>query len=195
MLNDRRVLPSVLSRQSARDFRPEPVPADALQRILEAGRHAPSGANQQPWHFVVIRDPKAKQRVRHACESVEAKLHHSPPELLGGWMNEHGITSSKAFLESAPVLIAVFFDPTVPYPIPSTWLAIGFMLLQIEDEGFSSLPYTPSGAALHAILGVPETLGLAAVLPIGKGVFSDRKSRKPLSEIASAETYGRRFND
>lgn len=110
-------------------------------------------------------------------------------------MNEHGITSSKAFLESAPVLIAVFFDPTVPYPIPSTWLAIGFMLLQIEDEGFSSLPYTPSGAALHAILGVPETLGLAAVLPIGKGVFSDRKSRKPLSEIASAETYGRRFND
>ena len=109
-------------------------------------------------------------------------------------MSEHGITSSKAFLESAPLLIAVFFDPSVPYPIPSTWLAIGFMLIQIEAEGFSSLPYTPSGAALHDILDVPEELRLAAVLPIGAGNRGERKPRKPLSEIASDGSYGRAFN-
>ena len=65
-------------------------------------------------------------------------------------MKKHAITEEKAFLESAPVLIAAFFDPKAPYAIPSVWLAIGFILLQTEEEGLSSLPlYTGWSRVRH----------------------------------------------
>ncbi len=188
------ILRTIRNRQSARAFSSEPVSHAAIARILEAGRHAPSGANQQPWHFVVIIDPVPKREIRVACERVEARLHGFPPEPLGNWMKEHSITQEKVFLENAPVLIAAFFDPKAPYAIPSVWLAIGFILLQAEEEGLSSLPYTPAGAELNSILSVPEALRLAAILPIGKGIVGKRQPRKPLTEVASLHSFGALFN-
>jgi len=74
------------------------------------------------------------------------------------------------------------------------WLAIGFILLQAEEEGLSSLPYTPAGAELNSILSVPEALRLAAILPIGKGIVGKRQPRKPLTEVASLHSFGTLFN-
>lgn len=193
MQSERDILACIQDRQSARAFSPEPVSHAAVARILEAGRHAPSGANQQPWHFVVITDPVLKREIRRACEHAEARLHDSPPELLGQWMKEHTITEEKPFLESAPVLISTFFDPAAPYAIPSVWLAIGFMLLQAHSEGLSSLPYTPAGAELNTLLSVPKPLRLAALLPVGKGLVEGRQPRKPLTEISSLHSFGTPF--
>lgn len=194
MQSEQDILRAIKNRQSSRAFSSEAVSHEAIARILEAGRHAPSGANQQPWHFIVITDPVIKREIRVACERVEARLHGFPPKLLGNWMKEHAITEEKAFLESAPVLIAAFFDPKAPYAIPSVWLAIGFILLQTEEEGLSSLPYTPAGAELNAILSVPEALRLAAILPIGKGIPGKPQPRKPLTAIASLHSFGTPFD-
>jgi nitroreductase len=51
----------VLNRRSIRRFKNEPVSEDVMNRILEAGRRAPSATNRQPWHFVVVRDQAAKE--------------------------------------------------------------------------------------------------------------------------------------
>src|SRR5262249_54843480 len=57
----------VISRRSTRHFRPDPVPPDLLDQLLEAARWAPSGFNLQPTHFVVVTDPDVKAKLYHAC--------------------------------------------------------------------------------------------------------------------------------
>lgn len=187
------LLRSVAERRSARVFAPDPVALDTIARVLEAGRRAPSGANQQPWRFVVVRDPATKRELREACEIAEARTHRRAAEPLRSWLHEHGVSSDKPFLEQAPVLIAVFFDPRAPYAVPSVWIAIAFMLLQVEEERLSSLPYTPAGAAIHRLLGVPERYALAALLPIGRRLDGTRQPRHPLPEIASIDRFDRPF--
>ena len=58
---------AILKRRSVRRYRKEPIPAQDLQQILEAGRQAPSAANRQPWHLVIVTDPEQKQRMAQAC--------------------------------------------------------------------------------------------------------------------------------
>jgi len=184
------ILGSILKRQSARTFSDAPVPSDAVSRILEAARHAPSGVNRQGWHFVVIDEPDLKHRVREVCEEAEREHHESAAESLRCWYASQDITPEKPFLEQAPVLIACFFDPTAPYAIPSVWIAIAHMLLQVTEEGLHSLPYTPSGAQFSSLLGVPKAFRVAAILPIGVGLDLERQPRRSIDEIASINRFG-----
>ncbi len=192
MLSDKglQVLQVIQSRQSSRTFSSTPVSRTCIQRILDAARHAPSGANQQPWRFVVIDDPNVKCDVRTCCEAAETRYHENVRGDLRAWFDAHSITSSKSFLEEAPVLIATFFDTHAPYSIPSVWIAIAHLLLQTTEEGLYSLPYTPSGAELDSLLGVPDRYHLAAVLPIGYADPPSRQPRLPLSSISSLNRYG-----
>jgi len=193
--NDSQVLQAIQDRQSSRKFSNNSVSRASVQRILEAARLAPSGANQQPWRFVVIDDSGLKRALRACCEAAEASYHENVRGDLRAWFDEHSITSSKSFLEDAPVLIATFFDTHAPYPIPSVWIAITHMLLQTTEEGLYSLPYTPSGAEVGSLLGVPKRYCLAAVLPIGYANKLHRQPRLPLSSIASLNRFGRPFTE
>ena len=184
------VLRAIRDRQSARAFLDTPVSMSTVRRIIDAGRLAASGANRQPWHFVVIDDPEVKHNLRSVCEEAEARYYENADEELQTWFAAHSITPSKPFLEQAPVLIAVFFDPHAPYAIPSVWSAIAHMLLQTTQEGLYSLPYTPSGAELGPPLGVPLKYRVAAVLPIGHAECPPRQPRSPLSQIASRNEFG-----
>lgn len=58
---------TIMDRRSIRRYRPDPIPEEDIQTILEAGRQAPSGGNRQPWHFVVSKDPEIRRRVADAC--------------------------------------------------------------------------------------------------------------------------------
>lgn len=58
---------AILERRSVRAYRPQPIPDQDLQTILECGRRAPSAANRQPWRFIVITEPALKQEVARAC--------------------------------------------------------------------------------------------------------------------------------
>ena len=184
------VLETILQRQSARTFSDAPVSSDAITRILEAARHAPSGVNRQGWHFVVIDGPDLKRQVREVCEQAEREHHASAAESLRCWYASQEITPDKPFLEQAPILIACFFDPSAPYAIPSVWIAIAHMLLQATQEGLHSLPYTPSGAEFATLLGVPKAFRVAAILPIGVGQDMERQPRRALDEIASRNRFG-----
>lgn len=179
------------SRRSVRRFRTGPVSDDAISRIIDAGRLAPSGANRQPWRFVVVDDPETKRTIRQACERVEREFHARAPRDLAEWMASCGITQEKPFLEEAPYLICVFYDAHQPYPVHSTWIAVAFMLLQIAEEGLGTVTYTPTGADLNRILAVPPEFKLAVVLPIGHPANElPPPPRRSIEEIAFRNRFG-----
>ncbi|MCK5828291.1 nitroreductase family protein, partial [Candidatus Bipolaricaulota bacterium] len=163
-----RLLPEIEARFSCRAYLPDPIPTDAIQRILDAGARAPSGANQQPWHMIVVDNPELKSRIRVVCERADQAFHDHANSEIQQWMKDRNITTEKPFLTEAPALIAVFYDPKNPYPLHSVWIAISFMLLQATREGLGTLTYTPSAANVKDLLSVPDGLQMAAILPVGK---------------------------
>ena len=96
-------------RRTVRDFSDRPVPRAVIEECLRTAGSAPSGANQQPWHFVAVSDPAVKRRIRVAAEAEEQEFygHRAPPEWLEV-LAPLGTDANKPFLETAPWLIAVF---------------------------------------------------------------------------------------
>jgi len=82
-MEDSQVLRAIRDRRSAREFLDAPVEKKAIARIIEAGRLAASGANRQPWHFVVVDDPAIKRNLRSICEAAERSYYAKAPEELG----------------------------------------------------------------------------------------------------------------
>ncbi len=185
----------IRERRSVRHVESSPVPCEAITRILEAGRLAPSGANRQPGRYIVIDDPAVKQAIRTECERIEARFHRHAPVELVSWMKARGITPQKPFLEDAPYLVVIFYKMREPYAMPSIWVSIGFMLLQVEEEGLGTLTYTPAGARLNTILSVPAQFQLAAILPIGIPADRQRQVRRPLSQSAFLNRFSNPFEE
>lgn len=100
-------------RRTVRDFAPTPVPRELIEACLRAAASAPSGANQQPWRFVAVQDPATKRRIREAAEAEEREFYaHRAP---GQWLEALaplGTDADKPFLETAPWLVAVFYERT-----------------------------------------------------------------------------------
>ena len=96
-------------RRTVRDFSRRPVPRAIIEECLRAATTAPSGANLQPWHFVVVSDPETKGRIRAAAEEEERHFyrHRAPREWLDA-LAPLGTDEHKPFLEHAPYLIAIF---------------------------------------------------------------------------------------
>lgn len=190
-----RLLPEIEARFSCRAYLPDPIPTDAIQRILDAGARAPSGANQQPWHMIVVDNPELKSRIRVVCERADQAFHDHANSEIQQWMKDRNITTEKPFLTEAPALIAVFYDPKNPYPLHSVWIAISFMLLQATREGLGTLTYTPSAANVKDLLSVPDGLQMAAILPVGKPREISHQPRKPHSETQSWNQFGQQAKD
>ncbi|MET1129072.1 MAG: nitroreductase family protein [Thermoproteota archaeon] len=188
-------MPSVLelarSRISVRKFLREDVDLEDLYYAVEVARNAPSGANRQPWRFLIVRDPAVKREIRRVCEEAERRFHDNAPEWMREWFNEKGITWEKPFLEEAPVLVLVLAKVDEPYAVQSVWLAIGYMILALEERGLASLTYTPSDVTwIHDLLGVPRGYVLQAIIPVGKPGESHTKERLKLDEILFCEKWG-----
>jgi iodotyrosine deiodinase len=99
---------AIRMRRSARRFSPEALPKERLREVLEAGRLAPSGANRQPWHYVVVDDLAMKKRIRRECESADRKWWKGAPLWFLAWARSANLSRRKSFLEEAPFLILVF---------------------------------------------------------------------------------------
>ncbi|MDH4259255.1 MAG: nitroreductase family protein, partial [Gammaproteobacteria bacterium] len=154
-------------RRTVRDFSDRPVTRQLIEHCLRAAGTAPSGANQQPWHFVAVSDPDIKKRIREAAEAEEREFyaHRAPPEWLEV-LRPLGTDENKPFLEAAPWLIAVFirrFERLADgkkrkhyYTDESVGLATGLLLAAIHHAGLVSLTHTPSPMKfLNTILGRP----------------------------------------
>jgi nitroreductase len=188
-------------RRTVRDFSNRPVPRAVIEECLRAAGSAPSGANQQPWHFVAVSGPAVKQRIRAAAETEEREFyeHRAPPEWLEA-LAALGTDANKPFLETAPWLIAVFIrrferlpDGTKRkhyYTDESVGLATGLLLAAVHHAGLVSLTHTPSPMKfLNEILGRPKDLERPFLLLVVGYPAADAKvpdiSRKTLSEIAT----------
>ena len=143
------------TRRTIRDFSSEPISEDLIDACLEAAATAPSGANRQPWHFVVVQDPDTKSKVRAAAEKEEKEFYNgrAPQEWLDA-LSHLGTDEKKAFLETAPVLIVIFaknydFDETGKkiknyYVQESVGIATGMLITALHLSGLSTLTHTPS---------------------------------------------------
>jgi len=142
-------------------------PKDVLY-CMRVAVQAPSGANRQPWRFIIVDDPKMKQNIRAVCEEQEKRFHGNVEAGLEQWFRSKKITWQKPFLTDAPLLLAVFSDRKMPYARESVWLAIGYILVALEEKSLSTVTYTPSFPEnVRTIFNAPEQYKLETILPIG----------------------------
>ena len=168
-------------RRSIRKYKSDPISGLALENILAAGRFAPSGANRQPWLFVTVDDLVLKKEIRVQSEEVDAIWNAKKGEGFRQWLkNQDIVEDSKPFLEEAPILLVVFADTEQPYWFESTWIAIAYMLLAVENEGLGTLTYTPGYPEfLNELLNVPLKYRPQVILPFGfPNEIPDPGSRK-----------------
>jgi nitroreductase len=190
----------VSRRRTVRDFSDRPVSKDIIETALRAANTAPSGANLQPWHFVVVSGPETKKKIREAAEAEEREFyeHRASAEWLAA-LEPLGTDSNKPFLETAPYLIAVFLQKygELPdgrkvkhyYPTESTGLATGILITALHHAGLATLTHTPSPMKfLNEILGRPPSerpfLLLVVGYPADDAEVPDI-SRKDLAEFSS----------
>ncbi|CAG0963552.1 hypothetical protein PLCT2_00900 [Planctomycetaceae bacterium] len=148
---------------------------------------AASGANAQPWLFVLIERGELREKISELCERADEDFHRRSPPWLRQFFADHQITPVKQFTHDAPWLVAVFGKRDLPFWLQSVWLSIANFINALEVEGLHSLTYTPSlDKNFNKLLGVEESLSCQALLPVGIGnpkeVLQPRP-RKPLSEM------------
>jgi len=187
-------------RRTVRDFSSRPIPGGIIEQALRTAGTAPSGANLQPWHFVVVTGQETKHKIRVAAEEEEKEFyeHRASAEWLQA-LEPLGTNTDKPFLENAPCLIAVFLQKFghLPdgkkvkhyYPVESTGLATGFLITALHQAGLVCLTHTPSPMSfLNEILERPRSerpfLLLVTGYPAEDATVPDIK-RKPLKDFVS----------
>ena len=186
-------------RRTVREFSPRPVPREVIESCIHAAGTAPSGANQQPWHFVVVSNAAMKSRIRVAAEAEEAEFyqHRATNEWLDA-LAPLGTDADKSFLDVAPYLIAIFYEAygldeagrriKRYYPIDSVGIASGMLIAALHHAGLASLTHTPSPMAfLNEIVGRPDNERPFLLLVVGypaDGTRVPNITRKPLEAIA-----------
>lgn len=186
-------------RRSVRDFSDRAVSRDVIEECLRAAASAPSGANLQPWTFVVVSDAAVKQKIRVAAEAEEKEFyeHRATPEWLAA-LEPLGTDWRKPFLETAPYLIAIFEQRygILPdgkilkhyYAMESVGIATGFLIVALHHAGLATLTHTPSPMNfLNGILGRPENEKPFLLLVVGYPAQDAQVpaiTKKSLDEIA-----------
>jgi len=188
-------------RRTVRQFSDRPVPRSIIEKCLLSAGTAPSGAHQQPWHFVAISDPAVKARIREAAEREEHDFYHhrAPPEWLEA-LRPLGTDEHKPYLEVAPWVIAIFLKrfSRLPdgrklkhyYTDESVGIATGLLIAAIHAAGLVSLTHTPNPMKfLNDILGRPADVERPYMLLVVGYPARDAKVpdivRKPLADIAT----------
>jgi nitroreductase len=171
-------LRTMRTRRSARRFAPDEVPRALVENALRVAASAPSGANQQPWTFVVVTDDEVKQRIRTAAEHEEELLYRerATEDYLHA-IEPIGTNASKPHLTEAPVLIAVFEQAwrwengekrKHYYVRESVGIAIGFLLTALHLSGLVALTHAPSPMGfLREILDRPDSERPFLLIPVG----------------------------
>lgn len=182
------------NRRCIRKYNKDSIPLEKIYQILEAERYAPSGANMQPWIYIVVTDSELKENIRKEAERIEKSFHENAPEQLKRWFKEQKITPEKSFLTDAPVLIVVAGLTKAPYWLQSTWISIAYILLSVENQNLGTLTYTPIETSfLNKLLNIPDDCRPVAILPIGNPAekpSSETRARKPLQQTVYLNRYG-----
>ena len=161
----------ISNRRSIRKYRKEPISDEVLERILEAGRLAPSAGNRQPWYFIVVKDEEVKSRLVEVCRGQK-------------------------FVGEAGAVIAILGDPNASrWYKQDPFISASFMTLEAHEEG---LGVCWIGAfeeeKVKQVLNVPENLSVIILLTIG---YPDEKPapkpRKPREQLFFLDEYGKAY--
>ena len=162
----------VKSRRSCRAFEPDPVTDDQLAAIMEAGQWAPSPMNALPWEYIIVSDVEVKAQIRKVSEAARQAV-------LDGGGPGFAAKYDMGFLEQAPVLIAVVFDPSKKGlgdffnqkdgALQAASACVQNMMLAAAEYGLGTLWFTWfDPQKMKAALNIPQKLEIAALIPIGK---------------------------
>ena len=187
-------------RRTVRNFSDRPVPRELIETAVRVAGTAPSGANQQPWSFVCISDPRHKTLIREGAEEEERAFYagRAGEEWLDA-LAHLGTDDQKPFLETAPWLIAIFaqrwgYDAdgrkVKHYYVPeSVGIAAGFLIASLHQAGLATLTHTPAPMNfLNELCGRPDNEKAVILLVVGypaEGCLVPAIGKKPLEEIAS----------
>lgn len=174
-----RFLTAMSARRSIRDFSDAAVPRQMIELAIRAAGTAPSGANQQPWHFAAVSNAGVKRRIRLAAEAEEREFYQR--RASADWLSALepiGTNADKPFLETAAWLIGVFVQKSGTdaqgnsvkhyYPTESTGLATGLLISALHQMGLATLTHTPSPMRfLNEILGRPSSERPFVLLVVG----------------------------
>ncbi len=195
----RHFLADMQRRRTTRHFSERSVDRHIIEACVETAGTAPSGAHQQPWHFVVVSDPELKKRMREAAEQAEKEFYSTAPAEWLAALAPLGTDAIKEYLETAPYLIAVFAKryalsdsgerQTHYYVQESVGIAVGFLLAALHNAGLVALTHTPSPMDfLRELLGRP--INERPVMLVVTGYPADNAKvpnleRKSLDQIAT----------
>jgi len=193
----------LLTRRSVRHFSREPIPAELIENAIRVAGAAPSGANQQPWTFVVISDPELKREIRIAAEAEEKESYER--RMSQEWLDALaplGTDWRKPHIEDAPCVIVVFrqaygirIDSETGeearvlhyYSEESVGIAVGFLLAALHISGLATLTHTPSPMKfLSKILDRPANERAFVRIPVGYPAADAEApaiTKKPLAEF------------
>ena len=173
-------------QRAIRTFTEEAVPDDLVNQVLTAAIHGPSGSNTQPWHFIVVRDPTVKQAISEVYEEARAA---GPTPSAGG---------ARQPLAAAPVLIVACVNTPASGRAgfqtgASIYPSVQNILLAATALGLGSCLTTlhrRRKARIHEILGIPEHIESAAIIPLG---WPDRdygpNRRPPLAQFVMYDRW------
>lgn len=187
----RAYLADLQKRRTVREFSDEPIPTGLLEYALRVALSAPSGANRQPWRFVVVQSESVKAKIREAAEIEEREFYstRAPDEWLQA-LEPLGTDAHKAFLTEAPALIAIFLERygldadgnriKNYYTPESVGIATGFLISALHHAGLASLTHTPSPMRfLNEILDRPARERPYLLLVVG---YPKRDAMVPVIE-------------
>ena len=174
----KRFLEMIKSRRTVRDFSEKNIPEGVIENAVKAAASAPSGANKEPWHFVIVKDPALKKKIRVAAEKEEKEFYeHRAPDSWLEDLNQFKTDWHKPFLEEAPALIVVFRQSYRDlgstrkknyYVNESVGIASGFLLAALHNAGLVTLTHTPSPMGfLEKILKRPKNEKAFLLIPVG----------------------------
>jgi nitroreductase len=168
----------IKTRRSARQYRPDPIPKDVLNRVLHAARLAPSGSNRQPTRYVLVEDQEARKQLAELCHN-QRFIAEAPvvivacggkiPSNRGGYMGRYSMLVDVA-------------------------IAVDHLTLAARAEGLGTCWIGAfDNAAIKDSLGVPEEVQVVAITPLGYpqgDPFKETQDRLPLSELVCKERWG-----
>jgi nitroreductase len=158
-------LEAIRKRRSVRKYTGDPIPREDLEKIVDAGRLAATGSNQQPWDFVVVTDREMIDQLKVAA----------------GWMDKAG------------AIVAVVMDPSSRWWVEDGAAAVENMLIASTALGYGSCwleGYTlPREEEFKELLGIPEKKRLLTLVPIGVPAEWPTREKKALEEVLHLERY------
>ena len=192
-------LEMIKSRRTVRDFSEKNIPEGVIENAVKAAASAPSGANKEPWHFVIVKDPAVKKKIRVAAEKEEKEFYeHRAPDSWLEDLNQFKTDWHKPFLEQAPSLIIVFRQSYINlgstrrknyYVNESVGIACGFLLAALHNAGLVTLTHTPSPMGfLEKILKRPKNEKAFLLIPIGYPAENAKVPdliKKPYNEVVT----------